>query len=264
MPTLSGWGENEWSFGPWGEGAISDSVTLTGLSLTADLGTVSIEAELNAIVYLSGQELTATLGNETITATGQVDVTGIPLTISLDDVSINADANVTLTSLNLLSISLGNTFETADVSIDVTGQELTIVVDSVGIEAGGSVSIPVFESPMNISLGDVGLIISEDVFITGLSIMTVSQGNVDLKFDETVFPTGIELTATLDDVEVVSSVAVTGFPLPMSLTGPTFTISGTVNLTGLSMTTQVGSINNSYSWNIIDTGTSVVYTVIAA
>ena len=38
----------------------------------------------------------------------------------------------------------------------------------------------------------------------------------------------------------------------------------TVDLTGLSMTTQLGSVNNSYGWNIIDTGTSVVYTVVAA
>jgi hypothetical protein len=49
----------------------------------------------------------------------------------------------------------------------------------------------------------------------------------------------------------------------MALNNVNLKIDSTVTLTGLSMTTQVGSIN-SYGWNVIDTGTSVVYTVIAA
>jgi hypothetical protein len=62
----------------------------------------------------------------------------------------------------------------------------------------------------------------------------------------------------------VSSVQVTGIAMAMNLASPSFIISADANLTGLSMTNNLGSINNSYSWNIIDTGTSVVYTVIAA
>jgi hypothetical protein len=61
----------------------------------------------------------------------------------------------------------------------------------------------------------------------------------------------------------------------MALNSVTFKIDSTVTLNGLSMTNSLGSLNNSYGWNIIDTGTSVnyntvdtgtsvVYTVIAA
>jgi hypothetical protein len=45
-------------------------------------------------------------------------------------------------------------------SVDVSGIELTALVDSVGIEAGGNITIPVFEDPMTMSLGDISLIIS--------------------------------------------------------------------------------------------------------
>jgi len=50
----------------------------------------------------------------------------------------------------------------------------------------------------------------------------------------------------------------------VDLDTPTFTIDSTVTLAGLSITNNLGSINNSYGWNIIDTGTSVVYTEVAA
>ena len=50
----------------------------------------------------------------------------------------------------------------------------------------------------------------------------------------------------------------------MALNEVTFTIDSTVTLSGLPMTNSLGSINNSYGWNIIDTGTSVIYTLVAA
>jgi hypothetical protein len=80
----------------------------------------------------------------------------------------------------------------------------------------------------------------------------------------TVTLTGQAMTANVDSVEVVSSVEVTGFSMFADSARPTFIIDGSVNLTGLSMTNNLGSITNSYGWNIIDTGTSVVYTQVAA
>jgi hypothetical protein len=50
----------------------------------------------------------------------------------------------------------------------------------------------------------------------------------------------------------------------MALNEVTFKINSAVTLAGLSITNNLGSINNSYGWNIIDTGTSVVYTEVAA
>jgi hypothetical protein len=40
----------------------------------------------------------------------------------------------------------------------------------------------------------------------------------------------------------------------------TFSIDSTVTLSGLSMINSLGSINNSYGWNIITTGASTIYT----
>jgi hypothetical protein len=46
----------------------------------------------------------------------------------------------------------------------------------------------------------------------------------------------------------------------MALNGVTFSIDSTVTLNGLSMTNSLGSLNNTYGWNIINTGTSTNYT----
>jgi hypothetical protein len=257
MANVTGWGRGTWGEATWGEPI---PVEVTGIPITAELGNETITAD--ADVPVTGTSLSITLDN-VIIPNVEVFPIGISLSTTLDSVTTISDVDVTLSSLNLLSVELGNESITGTASVDITGTELTMVVNSVGIEAGGNVTIPVFENPMAMSLGDISLIISEDVFVTGNSL-TTSLGNVDQFFDMTVDVTGQSLTATLDSVETISSVELTGLQTLIRLQGPSFIIDGNVNLTGLSMTTQVGSINNSYGWNIIDTGTSVVYTQVAA
>ena len=235
MANITGWGRGTWSEATWGEPI---PVEVTGVSITAELGNETITA--NADVSLTGIPLSITL-DSVIIPNVEAFPLGIAMSTTLDSVTITTDVNVTLSGLNVLSAELGNESITGTASVDVSGIELTAIVDSVGIEAGGNVSIPVFENPMTASLGDISLIISEDVFLTGN-----------------------ELTNSLGSVEAISVVNLTGLQSYMALSGPSFVIDGSVNLSGLSMTTQVGSINNSYGWNIIDTGTSVVYTQVAA
>ena len=257
MANVTGWGRGTWGEATWGEPI---PVEVTGISITAELGneTITVDAD----VPVTGTSLSITLDNVIIPNVEAFPI-GISLSTILDDVNPIADVDVTLSSLNLLSVELGDESITATASVDITGTELTMVVNSVGIEAGGNITIPVFEDPMTMSLGDISLTISEDAFVTGNSL-TTSLGNVDQFFDMTVDVTGQSLTATLNSVDPVSSVQVTGIAMAMNLASPSFIISADANLTGLSMTNNLGSINNSYSWNIIDTGTSVVYTVIAA
>ena len=257
MANITGWGRGTWSEATWGEPI---PVEVTGVSITAELGNETITA--NADVSLTGIPLSITLDSVIIPNVEAFPI-GIAMSTTLDSVTITADVDVTLSGLNLLSAELGNESITGDASVDATGTELTMVVNSVGIEAGGNVSIPVFENPMTMSLGDISLIISEDVFLTG-NELTNSLGSVDQYYDMTVNVTGQVMSANLGNIEVISSVQLTGLQSYMALSGPSFVIDGSVNLSGLSMTTQVGSINNSYGWNIIDTGTSVVYTQVAA
>jgi hypothetical protein len=95
--------------------------------------------------------------------------------------------------------------------------------------------------------------------------MSMNLGNTSETGTAEVSPTGEELTATLNSVTIdtLKEVDVTGLGATITLNSVTFKIDSTVTLTGLSMTNQLGSIS-SYGWNVIDTGTSVVYTVIAA
>ena len=257
MANITGWGRGTWSEATWGEPI---PVEVTGVSITAELGNETITA--NADVSLTGIPLSITLDSVIIPNVEAFPI-GIAMSTTLDSVTITADADVTLSGLNVLSAELGNESITGTASVDVSGIELTAIVDSVGIEAGGNVSIPVFENPMTASLGDISLIISEDVFLTG-NALTSALGNVDQYYDMTVTVTGQAMSIDLGSVEAISVVNLTGLQSYMALSGPSFVIDGSVNLSGLSMTTQVGSINNSYGWNIIDTGTSVVYTQVAA
>jgi hypothetical protein len=257
MANVTGWGRGTWSEATWGEPI---PVEVTGVSITAELGNETITA--NAEVSLTGIPLSITLDSVIIPNVEAFPI-GIAMSATLDDVTAISDVDVTLSGLNLLSAELGNESITGTASVDVSGIELTAIVDSVGIEAGGSVSIPIFVSPMTMVAGDVVTLSSTDAFVTG-NALTSALGNVDQYYDMTVDVTGISMTATLDNVEVVSSVDLTGFSTNMVLQGPSFIINGSVNLTGLSMTNNLGSINSSYGWNIIDTGTSVVYTQVAA
>jgi hypothetical protein len=139
--------------------------------------------------------------------------------------------------------TLGNETIAFDSSVSLTGFGLSIVGNSVGIEASGNISVPVFENPMSINLGNTN---------------ETGTGEVNL--------TGEELTATLNSVtvDILKEVDVTGIEATMALNEVTFKINSAVTLAGLSITNNLGSINNSYGWNIIDTGTSVVYTEVAA
>ena len=188
MANITGWGRGTWSEATWGEPI---PVEVTGVSITAELGNETITA--NADVSLTGIPLSITL-DSVIIPNVEAFPLGIAMSTTLDSVTITTDVDVTLSGLNLLSAELGNESITGTASVDVSGIELTTVVNSVGIEAGGNVSIPVFENPMTTSLGDVELLSSTDVFVTG-NALTSGLGNVDVFFDMTVTLTGQAMTA---------------------------------------------------------------------
>jgi hypothetical protein len=144
---FSGWGENAWSAGNWGEGAISDSVTLTGISLNASLNSVTFQ--IDSSVNLIGEELQKVLESSIgIEAGGNISIPVFdsPLSIILDDVFVEVDVQVEVTGQNITSV-LGNNTINLDSNVTVTGSGLTAEINSVGIEASGNISIPVFAKP---------------------------------------------------------------------------------------------------------------------
>jgi hypothetical protein len=207
----------------------------------SDLGTQQFNVEVN----VTGQELQHVLESFVgVEASGNISVPVFegPINIQLENVFVEADGQVEVIGQEITSV-LGNEIIVSDGNVSLTGFGLTVEENSVGIEASGNISIPVFENPMSINLGNTN---------------EIGTGEV--------FPTGEELTFVLNSIaiETIVDVNVTGIEALMALNGVTFKIDSTVTLNGLSMTNSLGSLNNSYGWNIIDTGTSVVYTLIAA
>ena len=77
--------------------------------------------------------------------------------------------------------------------------------------------------------------------------------------------TGQEISSNLNSitVDLNTPVNVTGNALTAVQNSVTITANANANLTGLPMSSSVNSVNTT-DWEIIDTGTSVVYTLVAA
>jgi hypothetical protein len=182
MATFSGWGENAWNVGNWGQGAISESVTLTGFSLSASLNSVTFQ--IDSSVTVTGEELQKVLESFVgIEAGGSISVPVFegPISIVLQNVFVEADGQVEVTGQDITSV-LGNVTINLDSSVTVTGFGLTTEINSVGIEASGNISVPVFENPMSINLGNA-----------------IAQFSID------AFPTGIEANLNLNSVSIESN-----------------------------------------------------------
>jgi hypothetical protein len=90
------WGEGTWGQGFWGQQS-SITVSVTGLSTTAALGTESVVAD--SLVTLGSLETTSALGTATGEAESIYPLTGVTSSFSLGTSSIEEGTDVTLSSL---------------------------------------------------------------------------------------------------------------------------------------------------------------------
>jgi hypothetical protein len=106
------WGENNWGEGFWGQQS-SITVSVTGLSTTAALGTETVEAD--SLVTLGSLETTSALG----TAVGEPEsiypLTGVTSSFNIGTTSIEEGTDVTLSSL---TTSFATGTETASGTVD--------------------------------------------------------------------------------------------------------------------------------------------------
>ena len=106
------WGEGTWGQGFWGQQS-SVTVSVTGLSTTAALGTESVVAD--SLVTLDSLQSTFTLGTATAEQESVFDLTGVTSQFNLGTVSVEEGAGVTLDSLST-SFAVGT--ESASGTVD--------------------------------------------------------------------------------------------------------------------------------------------------
>jgi len=258
------WGELTWSVGSFGL-QNNGSATLSGISLSSNLGTLSVDTEIN---QGWGSD---TWGTETWGESGLlVNVTGIGLTATLDSVTTKSDVDAFTVTGEELTITQGNTEGGTTVDIDVigqpmtatlqyqeavvniTGQELTANDGSAELDANTIVEVTTLA--MSMQEGNVDP--APDVALTG-NAMAMVQGEETITADANVDVTGEAMTMAdgTAELEAVTIAAVTGQELTMQEGDETTTGNTDISLTGFDLTMDEGSLKT-LIWNQVNTGTA--------
>ena len=298
-PVTDGWGAYGWGESAWGNNSISVTVSVTGQSLTSTLNSVTaigtanvsltgeqLTTSLNSVsLTIDGSViLTTNLANLTLNSVSALSEIIVPVTAPGTDTTWGSNgwgqlgwgANVGLTTLQgnatvdiitvanvtgqLLSTSLNSVTITGTANLTLTGETLSAQLSSVGITADGNVSIPVFENPLSLALGNVDP--APDASVTGQQLTLGFNGDVSIDIAVVALVTaGEQLATTLNSVSIDlnTPINVTGQLLNISLNSISNKIDVSINVTGFGLTGATGQLYVS-SWAPVDPGQSINYT----
>ena len=147
-------------------------VPLTGFDLTMQENDVSIEA--NVVVSITGEPLTITQGTtQAFTDVTTEDVTGIAMSSNLNSVDVTANADLFLTGFDLTmqedSVTVG-----ANANVSLSGQALTATLNSIVVDLNQQVDVTGFDLTMQ-----EGTATAPDslAILTGIE-MTMAEGSI--------------------------------------------------------------------------------------
>jgi len=227
--TFEAWGQGSWGSGPWSIGEV--------LTLSTNINSVSIA--IGQDISVTGEQLNSTVNTVSITGDANLTLSTNLLQISLGDESGVGNADVILTALNILNTTIGAYSITADgnTSEIVVGDSMNSTVNSIDAGAGALV-FPTGEQ-LTIAIGDESLTGNATVDLT-TNILNVTTG-----------------TASGD----VATVILTGSSVVTTTGTVSFTIDGSVTLTGVTMTASTGRLFVS-AWAVIDINSTATWTVV--
>ena len=228
---LTGWGRYFWGQFVWNGTGDWVQVDLTGISLSANLGTVdpAPDAEVTGIGFNASLAVGTVVIGE-----GNVDVTGEAMIASLGDSIGFTSIEVDLTGIGL-SANVGTITATGTANVDVTGEAMTIAEGIVDPAPDATVT-------------GIG-------FTADLAVGTVVIGEANVTVTGTGFSAGLGL-GTLDAVTLVD---LTGIAMSANLGSVTVTGRANVRLTGFGLTIAEGT-NRTLIWNQVNTGTAPTWT----
>ena len=228
---LTGWGRYFWGQFVWNGTGDWVQVDLTGISLSANLGTADAapDAEVTGIGFNASLAVVTVVIGE-----GNVDVTGEAMIASLGDSIGFTSIEVDLTGIGL-SANVGTITATGTANVDVTGEAMTIAEGIVDPAPDATVT-------------GIG-------FTADLAVGTVVIGEANVTVTGTGFSAGLGL-GTLDAVTLVD---LTGIAMSANLGSVTVTGRANVRLTGFGLTMAEGT-NRTLIWNQVNTGTAPTWT----
>ena len=265
---MAGWNVSTWGLGTWG--LLGDiNVSVTGQALSASLGNETAKTDVAPIP--TGFPLTTATTTPTILIAVEPPITGIAMTANLGTADAGPDAMLTG---NAMSMSLGtvDAFNTTgwgrlqwginswgrpgiDISTSVTGIAMTAAAGTLAPTGTATVTANTL-NVAQLTLGNVDP--APDAMITG-NFMIGALGNLGFQGDVLPVPTGIAMSANLGrvTVDLNQQVDVTGFALTAALGDETAFSDVTVDTTGFGLTITLNSAS-ALIWNQINTGSAPI------
>ena len=266
---MAGWNIQTWGLGTWG--LLGDvNVPVTGQALTASLGNES--AKTDVIPIPTGLPLTTATTTPTIIIAVEPPITGIPMTANLGTADAGPDAMLTG---NAMSMGLGtvDAFNTTgwgrlqwginswgrpgiDVPAPGTGIAMTAALGSPTEVSGDATIVANTLNVTQITLGVVDP--APDAAVTG-NFMIGALGTLGMQGDVSPVPTGFSLTANLGTatVNLNTPVDITGIALTAALGNETAFTDVTATFNGFGLTMNINSAN-ALIWNEINTGSAPI------
>jgi len=218
------------------------SVNVTGVSATGSVGTVTVQAEANALP--TGVFATGAVGTTTVQAKANVSSTGVEALGAVGTATASSVAPVDATGVEATGES-GAVVVQAEANALPTGVEALgeLGAVTVTISAGGAVSVDVNSL---LAAGDVGTVVVQagaTVSPTGVEALG-ELGSVATSLLVVAYPDGVEAIGEVG--QVVATAAANVYPSGTSATGGTGTVtvdtSLYVSVTGVSSSGEVGTV----------------------
>ena len=243
-----GWGSDTWGFETWG--ISGQNADVTGISLSANLGTLAITAD--ASTTITGEQLSSNLGTEEAFASFTQELTGLSMTMS-----VNFDPEIVDLNGISLSANLGTSVLDANTIVELT----TEVTPGWGVSVGwseqkwGQASI---QMAMSMDEGTVDP--SPDATVTGIGFgMAVATGTVVTgEANVTVVGEGFSATLGTGTLDAVTFADATAIAMTANL-GSIANVIGNANVTptGIQLTMALNSAN-ALIWNEVNTGSAPI------
>jgi hypothetical protein len=267
-----GWGRLAWGENAWG---IAGDVLITGIGVSAGIGTGSVSIDVTVDDVVTGQQLNLNTGALIARGDNETQLSGFELTI--EEGVIDPAPDVMLTGIGLTASSG---------TVDAYNEE-GWGRDTWGSEVWGASGLWAFAPVTGIGLtANLGTVDAKPVTFVDLigNGLTVEEGIVDPSPDATVVGIGLSASIAVGSVvEADANVSITGFALEIAqgqaeldavtfavLTGQELEIalnsvvagaSAEVTPNSIELTITTGSINIQ-AWQIVNTGSDVNWNII--
>ena len=232
----TGWGAKAWGAGEWGD-LSGEVVQPTGLSITSTLND-SVTISGNAVVAISGQQFSSTLG----TISNVISVTVEPNGLEMNDLQGTAQASISVApSITGLSATAAiGVIDPNDQTIGLSSFEIT---STQGTAVAPNEDVSVTGQEITSTLGNPTTVNAVFIAPTGFE-MSTAQGSVVVPNDA-VAPTGLSITSAIGFVEGTGSVSVpvTGQSVTSEQGNIVDVPDQIMRLTGLSFSAAIGSVN---------------------